>query len=138
MALSNEFIQAVKNNKKISVKIMLKDILIIDPTFKKFDEMIIYAKNNINNLVEDHNGEILKYDEKNWNKDYMNKQLVLLVNNFSEERLELLKKIIQKLYSDRLIKQKVKENNVKESNKNFKIIILWIIVLLILIIMLLK
>lgn len=40
MALTNEFIDAVTNNKKTRVRIMLKDIMLVDPSMKTFNEML--------------------------------------------------------------------------------------------------
>ena len=50
MALTNEFIDAVANNKKTRVRIMLKDIMLVDPSMKTFNEMLSYAESNMDNL----------------------------------------------------------------------------------------
>ena len=39
MAITQEFIEAVESRKTLRVRIMLKDILLVDPTATKYDEM---------------------------------------------------------------------------------------------------
>ena len=39
-----------------------------------------------------HDGETLDYDTSSWTKDYLNQQMVAVVNNFSRERVDLLKR----------------------------------------------
>ena len=58
MALTNEFIDAVANNKKTRVRIMLKDIMLVDPSMKAFNEMLSYAESNMDNLYDEHDGEL--------------------------------------------------------------------------------
>ena len=100
LALSNEFKEAVDQEKTTRVKIMLKDSLLLDKSCKEFDEMLDYANSRIGALVEEHDGEQFKSRE-DWNEDYLNDEMVAVVNNFSKERLDLLKSIIKKLYPDR-------------------------------------
>ena len=108
MAISNEFIEAVNLNKIILVRIMLKDSLVIDPTSKQFDEMEKYARARIDNIYSTHDGET-------WNKDYMNQEMVSVVNNFSKERVDLLKNMVIYLYKDKL---NTKLDDTKNSSKN--------------------
>lgn len=96
MAVSKEFMDAVGQGNALRVKIMLKNSLLLDTSFRQFDEMLEYAKARIPGLVESHDGEAFRQQE-DWDEDYMNEQLVSVVENFSAERLELLKKIVRKL-----------------------------------------
>ena len=98
--IANEFISAVDSNDLLMVRIMLKDSLLVDPTFKEFNEMLDYAGGKID-IYEEHDGEVLKNDASAWSKDYMNEQLMQLVNNFSRERVALLKRICGKIYADK-------------------------------------
>ena len=50
MAITNEFRDAVQTGKKTRVRIMLKDMMLVDPTMKQFDEMLEFAKSNIPDL----------------------------------------------------------------------------------------
>ena len=43
MAISSEFEQAVRDENKLRIRIMLKDSLLIDKSFRLFDEMQAYA-----------------------------------------------------------------------------------------------
>ena len=40
MAITSEFMEAVNNGNRTRVRIMLKDIMLVDPTMAKFDEML--------------------------------------------------------------------------------------------------
>ena len=84
MKIDQEFIDAVNQRSIRDIKIMLKDSLVVDPTFAEFDEMLLFTKQQGLELYDKHDGEALKYDEKEWTKDYMNKQMVQLVYKFSE------------------------------------------------------
>ncbi|MGP1599087.1 hypothetical protein [Peptoanaerobacter stomatis] len=102
MAISNEFMEAVKSNKTILIRIMLKDSLIIDPTSQLFDEMEQYAKDSMGAVYVEHDGETLSYDVNMWDKDYLNQQMVSVVNNFSKERTDLLKNMVRHIYKDKV------------------------------------
>lgn len=98
MALTEAFKDAVQNGDKLGTKIMIKDIMIIDPSLKDYNEMIRYAEENMSDLYDVHDGEVLKNDPLDWTEDYLDAQMVVVIGNFSKERLTLLKKIVQKLY----------------------------------------
>lgn len=102
MALTKEFTEAVDNGKKTRVRIMLKDIMLVDPSLKSFNEMIDYAEKNMGDLYDQHDGEILNNDSSSWDEDYMNQHMVSVVTNFSKERVDLLKKIVKKLYGHKV------------------------------------
>ena len=102
MALTNEFIDAVANNKKTRVRIMLKDIMLVDPSMKAFNEMLSYAESNMDNLYDEHDGESLNSNSATWDEDYMNQQMVSVVTNFSMERVNTLKRIIEFLYGSKV------------------------------------
>lgn len=111
MALTEAFKDAVQNGDKLGTKIMIKDIMIIDPSLKDYDEMIRYAEENIGDLYDVHDGEVLKNDPLDWTEDYLDAQMVVVIGNFSKERLTLLKKIVQKLYYKPQPKQTVRHSN---------------------------
>ena len=104
MAITNEFRDAVENCKKTRVRIMLKDIMLVDPTMKQFDEMLDFAKVNILDLFDEHDGETLKYDRGEWSESYLNNQMVVVVSNFSKERVELLRNMVKYIYRDKVEK----------------------------------
>ncbi|MBN1065539.1 hypothetical protein [Clostridium botulinum] len=102
MTQSKEFIEAVKNENLNLVRVMIKDSLVMDPTFKEFNERISYAKKSISDLFEEHDNEVLQTEKSEWTKNYMNTQLNNLMYNFSKERIEHLKKVCQFVYADRI------------------------------------
>ena len=101
MAVTEEFRQAVEDKKIIRVRIMLKDSMLVDPTMLQFDEMISFALPLLDNLYDEHDDEILEYDKMQWNENYLNKEMVTVVNNFCKDRIELLRNIVKYLYKDR-------------------------------------
>lgn len=98
MAVTNEFREAVLTGKKMRVRIMLKDMMLIDPTMKQFDEMLDFAGEHIPDLFDEHNGEAFPYDRSEWNEACLNRQMVTVVNNFSRERIELLRSMVKSIY----------------------------------------
>lgn len=102
MALTKEFIEAVEGGKKTRVRIMLKDIMLVDPSLKSFEEMLVYAEGNMSDLYDQHDGEEFVHDSSAWDEDYMNQQMVSVVTNFSKERIDILGKIVSKLYSHKI------------------------------------
>lgn len=100
MAITNEFKNAVTQNDVRLVRIMMKDSMVVNPTFTEFDQMMSLAK-NMNDLFDTHDGEALNYDMSDWTKDYMDEQMVRVVYNFSKERLDLLKSICKQLFMHR-------------------------------------
>lgn len=118
MAITNEFRESVDSGKKLRVRIMLKDAMLVDPTMDLFDEMINYASVKITDLYDEHNGEVLKYDNSDWNEEYLNNQMVVVVNNFSKERVELLRNMIKFIYRDRVEKIRAEaEKNINITRK---------------------
>lgn len=111
MSVTREFSEAVESGNLLRVRIMLKDSLIIDPTSNKYNEMINYAKNRIDGIYDEHDKETLNYDKSQWNIDYLNRQMVSVVDNFSRERIELLKSMVRVLY-----KEKIRESNTSNSS----------------------
>lgn len=98
MAVTDEFKEAVLTDKRIRVRIMLKDIMLVDPSLKLFDEMNLYADNNMEDLYDLHDGELLNKSKTDWNEEYMNQQMVAVVTNFSKERVNLLKEMVKWIY----------------------------------------
>ena len=99
-AISPEFRDAVKRKKTLLVKIMLKDSMILDRSFKFFDIMSSYAiKNGIDLYDEDDNEIDMVNDKSKWTEEYMNSLFVALVNNFSKKKIDHLKQVIPYVYS---------------------------------------
>lgn len=97
MAITNAFREAVENGNMIGIRIMLKDSLLVDPSFKEFAEMECLVS-QISNFYDIHDGRELIIDESMWDNNYMDKLMVQVVRNFSHERVEHLKKVVRKLH----------------------------------------
>jgi hypothetical protein len=112
MALTNAFYDAVKDKNIRRLRIMMSDSLLVDPTFREFTEMDEVAS-SVEGLYEPFDGRPLETDESNWNDDYMSKQMVQVVSNFSHERINHLKSVIRYL---RPVTKFVNGNESKASN----------------------
>jgi hypothetical protein len=66
--ITEEFKKAVDSDDKLSVKIMLKDSLLIDKSFDMFDNMVKYANKNIKDLYDDKNDDDFESDKEKWNE----------------------------------------------------------------------
>lgn len=118
MAITKEFVEAVENGKLLRVRIMLKDILLVDPTATKFEEMECFANSKIRNLYDEHDDEILKYDVTAWEEDYLNEQMVNVVNNFSKKRVKLLKEMVRHIYYDKVQRIRYENTSSEKHDKN--------------------
>ena len=118
--ISKEFKESVKDGDVVIVRSALLDDLFIDRTFKKFDEEFNEANsNNELKLLVPYDGKMIEADPEKWNMDYLNKQKVALMLNFSQQRIEHLKKVITKVMPPKVEKEKRAKNVVKEAtNKN--------------------
>ena len=100
--VSSEFATAIKEKNLLRTRIMLKDSMIVDPTFAQFDEMLFYARKRLTELGVDHDGKCLEDDRTKWNEDLMNLELVELVTNFSHERIRHLKQVVPVVLADQI------------------------------------
>lgn len=98
MSIRPEFQEMVEKKEIRKVRILLKNELRVDPTFRKFDEMETYAREKLGDeLYEPFDGKELNEDEDSWDDAYMNQVLVDLVNNFSHKRIRHAKHVVSKL-----------------------------------------
>jgi hypothetical protein len=96
MVITNAFRNAVSTGDVRGIRIMMKDSLLVDPSFTEFNEMNRIA-GSVTGLYDVHDGSELNGDKSAWNDDYMNKMMVQVVNNFSHERVDHLKEIVKQL-----------------------------------------
>ena len=115
MAISSEFAQAVRGGNKLRVRIMLKDSLLVDKTFRLFDEMQAYA--SAQGVSPWADADIpLEKAEKPWTEDTMNYELTALVNDFTKEHVNYVKAIIADVYKASLpVSQPVRNTPVSQS-----------------------
>lgn len=97
MAITNSFRNAIATMDIRGIRIMMKDSLLVDPTFAEFSEMETLTK-NISGLYDSHDGRRFEEDKSAWNDDYMNKLMVQVVGNFSIERIKHLKNVVRHLH----------------------------------------
>lgn len=97
MAISSEFAKAVMGGNKLRVRIMLKDSLLVDKTFRLFNEMEAYASAQGVSPWADADIPLEKV-EKPWTEDTMNYELIALVNDFTKEHVNYVKAIIVDVY----------------------------------------
>ena len=117
MTVTKEFMDAVQLGKEMRVRIMLKDSLLVDPTATQFNKMEHYANSEMGNIYMKHDDEKLNFDVAAWNENYLNVQMVNVVNNFSEERIELLKSMVRYLYKDKASKIRSERDNRQSTHK---------------------
>lgn len=112
--ISQEFKKAVEERDLLRVRIMLKDSLIIDPSFGKFEKMLRCANAEFRDIYVNYDGGQLERNPEKWNQQTLNHELVELVDNFSKERIDHLKKVIDKLLSTNMRKER-NSNAVKKT-----------------------
>lgn len=119
MSINQDFVSTIKDKNTIMVRIMLKDSMLIDPTFVEFDELISYAESNMEDLYDKHDGEEFPEDVSLWTKEFLDNQMVKLLDNFSKERVAFLKKMCATLYSEKA--EKIKQVRLDEQNAKLKL-----------------
>lgn len=91
--VSREFMDNVKNGNAYRVRSVLLDYLIIDSTFKTFDEAFEYASRHVQ-VTQKYDNEPFELDKNKWNMRYLNVQKATLMLNFAPERIKHLKEVI--------------------------------------------
>lgn len=94
MAITQVFTEAVAAGDVRKIRIMMKDSLLVDLTFRDFDEMSRLAA-DVPGLYDTHDGKELVSDQSAWDDNYMDRQMVEVMWNFSRERLNHLKQVIR-------------------------------------------
>ncbi|NBH16525.1 hypothetical protein D3Z55_03320 [Clostridiaceae bacterium] len=119
--ISEEFRAAVSDNNRLRARVLLKDSLLSDTTFKQFDEMLSYVKDKIPDIMLPFDGKNLEKDSLKWNRELMNLELVKLVSNFSCERVDHLKAVISKVIVGEIPKKTMeKTEQSSENSQNCK------------------
>ena len=90
--VSDEFKMNVATGDITLVKSSLVNYIIMDSTFKKFDEALEYAKLTME-IIEKNGEPVFDKNTDNWDEKYFDKQLTALLFNFSEERIRHIKDI---------------------------------------------
>ena len=118
--ITDTLYQAIIKKDLESIRIALKNSMMVDPTFKEFDEIDSFIKNRGINIYVRHDGQELNKDQSLWNVQYMNDQMVRVIDNFSKERIAHLKEVCSIVYKDRIKEILTKRsNNDKTSEKTY-------------------
>ena len=120
--ISAEFQSAVNGRNLLRTRIMLKDSMVVDPTMEQFNERFLYAKRKLPDLMMPHDGEAFEMDRSKWTTQILSMELVQLVNNFSQERLDYTKQMIQVLYAadaQKIAKQRKNNAEAVRRQKNY-------------------
>lgn len=96
MSLPKAFIEAVNNKEIRSIRIMMKNSLLVDPTFKEFNEMNA-AIFNVPDVYVPHNGKEFILDKSQWDEQYISRIMAQVIGNFSHERVDHLKDVVRYL-----------------------------------------
>lgn len=98
MSISKELIDAVNNNDVVMARIILKNNMLLDPSFSLYEETSAYADKNIIDLFETHDGKMFTDDSSAWTKDYLDGLMADLMSNFSKERITHIRKVCGHIY----------------------------------------
>lgn len=97
MALSQTFKDAVASRDLLKIRLLMSNELLVDPSFRIFKEMEEAVK-GISGLYVPFDGGALDSDSAHWDDSYLALQQTKLVSNFCKDRIDHVKKIIQKLH----------------------------------------
>lgn len=111
--MTTEFKNSVESGNLLRTRIMLKDSFVIDPTCAQLDALLSYAKEKLPGIIVPYDGGILENNSSKWDITVMNLELMQLVNNFSQERIDHLKKVVGTVKREEI--QKMKAMRSKES-----------------------
>lgn len=91
--VSDKFKQYVAEGRKTAVRVYLQNYLAVDENFRQFDEALEYAKKHGINPFVPHDGKTFK-SQSEWNKAYLQEVLADMRVNFSQERIDFLRKLM--------------------------------------------
>jgi signal peptidase I len=91
------FFIAIKNKNIKGLRIMMKNSLLVNPSFNEFNRMTQRVK-DIPGMYDKHDGREFETDKSKWNDKYMSREMVRIVGNFSHERVKHLKEVVRYLH----------------------------------------
>lgn len=113
MALTSTFYDAVASGSVRKIRIVMKNSLLMDPTFSEYKEMEKEAA-SMEGLYDKHDGRDFKLDQSLWDEDYMAELMVQVIGNFSHERINHLKEVVRYL---RPVEEKTSKQNQSLDNE---------------------
>lgn len=109
--MTTEFKNSVESGNLLRTRIMLKDSFVTDPTCVQLNALLSYAKEKLPGIIVPYDGGALEKDSSKWDMAVMNLELVQLVNNFSQERIDHLKKVVGTVKREEIKKLKAMRSN---------------------------
>ncbi len=98
MSISKELMEAVNNKDVVMARIILKNNMLLDPSFSLYEETSAYVQRSLTDLFDTHDGETFSSDFSSWTKDYLDGLMVDLMSNFSRERVTHIRKVCGHIY----------------------------------------
>ena len=111
--VSEKFKEIVKNGDKLEIKVSLKNRLLFARDIDSFDEMLEYVKRKGIDVYEKHDNRSFPSESSGeWNDKLLDKEINDLIDNFSKERIDNIRKLITKLenktnQNDNIIRPKI-------------------------------
>lgn len=105
MEISDKFRTAVREKDILTIRVMLKNGLLIDTTFHVFESMKSYVESQNVQFWSISQQVLNKKDESLWSKSLLDEELAILIRDFTEERLEYIKLLIKHIYSNEQIER---------------------------------
>ena len=96
--ITKKFEEIVKNGNKLEIKVALKNRLLFARDINSFDEMLEYVKRKGIDVYEKHDNKSFPSENSSqWNENLLDKEINNLIDNFSKERIDNIRKLIAKL-----------------------------------------
>ena len=115
------FKEELRKNNILKIRLMMKNSLLYDPSFKTFNEMEKLAEEYKVNIWQDSSCEDFIKQKQSWTMDDVNYELTAIISDFTKERIAYLKKLITEVYYRDINKKtsyynKKYKNNVNKTN----------------------
>ena len=115
--MDKTFIQAVKNNNLLRVRLLLINELLLDPRGESFDEMLLFAKINIPDLFEVNTEADYSIPPKeSWDMNFLSIVKNDLENNFSEKKIAFYKTVVKNVCKEK-VERLTQEDKIKEGRQ---------------------
>ena len=92
------FKEELRKNNILKIRLMMKNSLLYDPSFKTFNEMEKLAEEYKVNIWQDSSCEDFIKQKQSWTMDDVNYELTAIVSDFTKERIVYLKDLIANVY----------------------------------------
>ena len=112
--MKQKFITAVNSEDVVLVRLMLSNELMLDPRGKSFDEMLVLAEKQLQNLYESDNQKYYDIPSDNWDEEFLFSLKNDLDENFSKDKLCLYRKVAMVVLKEKA--QNLSQEEVKKGN----------------------